>query len=60
VEVRSVPFGTSPDAGERRWPLYIRDGQVIDWFQQFFVATRQAEDLDAISQELEITWDKRW
>jgi hypothetical protein len=41
-------------------PLYVRDGQALDWFDRFFAVADCAESLDRIAQVLAIDWEKRW
>jgi hypothetical protein len=60
VEIRSVRWGLVSNSGERRWPLYVRKGQAIDWLQDFSVAARTVEDVDWIDRTLVLTWRKRW
>jgi hypothetical protein len=57
VKIRSVRWGFIPDpVAERSWPLYIRDGQAIDWFWHFSAAVHAPNDLDEIAQILGLTW----
>lgn len=48
VTVNSVPWGLSGDALPHLWPLYVRDGQVIDAISRLIVATRTEEDLQVM------------
>jgi hypothetical protein len=41
-------------------PFYVRHGQALAWGFGCSVATRSVEDLDEISQALQISWEHRW
>lgn len=58
--IRSNPFYLEHDAFDRRWPIYVREGQAIDWMLRFAVAARKTDDLDQISQTLDLTWERMW
>lgn len=59
VEINSVPLYVHHDAAPRGWPIYVREGQALDWYTNLLVAAaRTREDLDQISDILGVTWKK--
>lgn len=49
----------SPEYGE--YPLYIRDGLALELLPPWCsVVARSVEDLDAVGQILQVTWEHRW
>jgi len=41
-------------------PLYVREGQAVEWFDRFFAVANSAQALDEIARSLEIDWVTRW
>lgn len=60
VVIKSDPWGIVPSSVPPRWSLYVREGQMIDWTDKFWVAVQTTIDLDEISRALDITWEQQW
>lgn len=58
--VGPLVFGFVDDFSDELPPLYVRNGQALAWCLGCSVAVRKREDLDEISQALQITWVKQW
>ncbi len=59
--VTALAFGLDLDPTFGQLPtLYVRDGQAFWEFSGSFLAAREAEAIDEISQRFQITWSHRW
>jgi hypothetical protein len=58
--IRSVPWGITPDAMERRWPVFVGDGVIIDCSWGLWVAANNAGKIDEVADLLQISWQDRW
>jgi hypothetical protein len=57
--VASLAFCEPEEAVPPGSPLYVREGQAVQWFDRFFAVANSAEGLDEIARSLGIDWIKR-
>ena len=58
--IKSVPWGIIPDTMERRWPVFVGNGTIVDCMWSLWVAANSDEKLDEVADLLHITWQDRW
>jgi hypothetical protein len=60
TEAASLQVRDREASGWQGSPVYIRDGQAIEWCDRFWAVANRAEALDDIARVLEIDWEERW
>lgn len=60
MQLRSTAVNDPAVDGWLGSPLYVRDGQAIEWFHNFFAVANSEEALDEMAQALAIEWEERW
>jgi hypothetical protein len=60
VKVRSLQVLCTEENDGWDFPLYVRDGQALEWFDRCDAVANNTEALDEIAHALTIDWEKRW
>jgi hypothetical protein len=60
IELASVPAGIRPEAGFATWPLYVRDGCIVDGFWFPGIAAKTSVMVETVLELLQVELDHIW